>query len=58
MGSAQLLEDNSDICLICYGGVAKNKHNLLEEVNLKTKETYFTFDFSESKYMFRAYKIK
>ena len=58
MGSAQLLKDNPDVCLICYGGVMFNKHNLLEEVNLKTKETYFTFDFSESKYMFRAYKIK
>lgn len=56
MGSAQLLKDNPDVCLICYGGVMFNKHNLLEEVNLKTKETYFTFDFSESKYMFRHIK--
>lgn len=58
MGSAQLLEDNQDISLICYGGVRFSKHKVLEEINLKTNETYFTFDFKNSKYMFRAHKIK
>lgn len=58
MGSAQLLEDNPDIALICYGGVTFSKHADLEEVDLKTNERYFTFEFTNTKYMFRAYKIK
>ena len=57
MGSAQPIDKNSDIYVICYGG-GLFEHNLLEELNLYTGEIYFSFNLKNSKYLFRVYKIK
>lgn len=56
MGSAQKLDKNEDIYVICYGG-GPFKGPLLEEKNIKTNEVYFSFNFINSKYLYRVYKI-
>lgn len=57
MESAIPIEENQDIYVVCYGG-GDFEHNLLEEINIKTGEVYFSFNFKKSKFLYRVYKIK
>ena len=55
MGSVQELD--KDIYLICYGQ-GKFKEDVVQEINTKTKEVYFSFRFVDANYLYNVYKIK
>lgn len=57
MGSVRVLDEEKEICLVCYGGGNYSKYSV-EEINYKENKVSFKFTFLNNRMMYNANKIK
>ena len=58
MGSAQQLDDENDVYLICWGAKVGGNNKNVSEINFKTGETLFELSLDNHSPMYRVHKFK